>query len=135
MLVSLLGDAVEDGTEENVVKFVLVVNYFLQAVARTGHASLEFFWNLMVSSIEVDAVEMVFLAEFEMVVNDNLRIPFRIDFLNQSFTSLDAGTGLAKMQQVDSCIEKLFYVFCLVRYELWHSDYDPLHLIKRVFGS
>ena len=52
-------------------------------MAGAGNASLEFLWNLAVSPVEVNAMEMVFLAEFEVVVNYDLRIPLRVNLLDQ----------------------------------------------------
>ena len=54
-------------------------------MAGAGNASLEVLWNLTVSPVEVNAMEMVFLAEFEVVVNHDLRIPFRVNLLEQLF--------------------------------------------------
>ena len=65
MLVAFFGDAIEDRTEENVAEnsFFLCLCYLLETVAGAGQTSLEAFWYLMVSAIQMDAVEMIFLAE------------------------------------------------------------------------
>ena len=52
-------------------------------MAGAGEASLEVLGNLAVSPVEVNAMEMVFPAEFEVVVNHDLRIPFRVYLLEQ----------------------------------------------------
>ena len=44
---------------------------------------MEVLGNLAVSPVEVNAMEMVFLAEFEVVVNHDLRVPFRVYLLEQ----------------------------------------------------
>ena len=129
MLVTLLGYAIEDRTEENVAEncFFLCLCYLLETVAGAGQTSLEAIWYLMVSAIQMDAVKMIFPAERKVVVNHDSRIPFRVDFLQQSFAVCDAGIRLAQMQQVESCLEELVDVVCLILYEIRHGNNNPFH--------
>ena len=92
MFVAFFGDAIEDRTEKNVAEnsFFLCLCYLLETVAGAGQTSLEAIWYLMVSAIQMDAVEMIFPAERKVVVNHDSRIPFRVDFLQQSFAVIDA---------------------------------------------
>ena len=65
-------------------------------MAGAGNASLEVLWNLIVSPVEVNAMEMVFLAEFEVVVNHDLRIPFGSIFWSSCSHSSGVESGLRR---------------------------------------
>ena len=51
-------------------------------------ASLKAFWNLVVSSVKMNAMKMKFLTKFEVVVYYDLIMPFLVDFLYQLLTLL-----------------------------------------------
>ena len=78
-------------------------------------------------------MEMVFLAEFEVVVNHDLRIPFQVNLLEQLLAFFWCRIGFAQMEQVDSCFKKLVDVLCFMRNKGWCCDYNPFHFFLLLY--
>lgn len=63
-------------------------------------------WNGIVAAVEVDAVQLKFLAQFKMIVYDDTLQPSLVYCLKQLSAFFSLRVGLAKMQQVDAALKQ-----------------------------
>ena len=100
-----VGDAVEDGGEEHVVKVAPLLQFF-QRVAGAAAGAVVVLRQVVVFLGEVNAAEVELIDEVEMVVHHDAVVPLLRDEREQAFGVYRFGVGLAQMEQVKSFLEK-----------------------------
>ncbi len=100
-----VGDAVEDGGEEDIVQVAPLLQLF-QRMAGTAAGAVVVLRERVVLLREVNATQSELIDEVEMVVDDDAVVPLLGDECQQPFGIDGLGVGLAQVKGIESFLEE-----------------------------
>ena len=126
-MISLLGDAVENGAKEIVIGQRSVIYRFLQRVTRTADHTSEACRGIGVAAVQMDAPQSVAGLQDKVVMQADVGVIGGRYLADKCFKFFFCTAGLAQVQAVESVVEKLSQYFGFVRQKVRGCEDNDSH--------